>query len=79
MDQLEQIKGALDAQIAEYERTGKVTPYNGQKIINALGGSFQIRWDTNTEATCVYMTALAIKKMFELNNGLQKPDCIEKR
>jgi hypothetical protein len=65
---MKDIISILNDQICEIESFGYATPESGQRIIESLGGSFNIKIDSNTQAVCVYMTALAIKKMFELNN-----------
>ena len=58
---------ALDLQLREIKINDLqcATADSMNKIIKALGGDLEVDVYSNTQAVCVYVTTLAIKKLFK--------------
>jgi len=68
---MDKVMDALNYQIEQFEKNPHhiADPLDANRIIRELGGVFEVGMYSSAQSVCVYITVLAVRRMFELNNG----------
>jgi hypothetical protein len=64
---MKEIMEALNIQIDGFEikENHYANVDDANRLIKALGGTYEVKPMSSTDSVCVYITALALRKMFE--------------
>jgi len=62
-----EIMEALNIQIEKFEIKGDhyANVEDANRLIKSLGGSYEVKRESASESVCVYITYLAVRKLFE--------------